>query len=239
MAEGAERARRGRAPKSRRPCPGDTVPAVPAGSSRCGSSASPVISACMPPSSAPAAGRAARARRRSGPGGRRRRGRRHARMSVKRWLIIRIDTPRAFSCSIRPISTRIFSADSAAVGSSRSSSARAGTASARATATSWRWPPDSAPHDAVRCRGRLPSSRIASAPPPCHADRGRATRTARAAGAARGRGRRWRRCRDRRRARGPGRSSRCRRRGRRAGCRSATSRAVEADRRPRRREEAR
>ena len=80
------------------------------------------------------------------------------RMSVKRWLIIRIETPRALSCSISPISTRIFSAESAAVGSSRSIS-RGWNCSARATATSWRWPPDSAP--TIRSGSRsVPSSRI-------------------------------------------------------------------------------
>ena len=71
------------------------------------------------------------------------------RMSVKRWLIIRIETPRALNCPIRPMRTRIFSLESAAVGSSRSSR-RGWNWRARATATSWRWPPDKRADDAVR-----------------------------------------------------------------------------------------
>ena len=66
------------------------------------------------------------------------------RMSVNRWLTSRIDTPRDFNSKIISQSLRIFSAESAAVGSSISN-VDGSNCNARATATIWRSPPDNMP----------------------------------------------------------------------------------------------
>ena len=63
---------------------------------------------------------------------------------MKRWLTSRIGDAALLEPSDEPSRTRIFSAESAAVGSSMSSS-RGSNWSARATATIWRSPPDSVP----------------------------------------------------------------------------------------------
>ena len=109
---------------------------------------------------------------------------------------------------------------SAAVGSSRISSL-ASQSVARATATAWRWPPESEPTRSRRLSIVVTAGRACARPraPPSRARRAPASRRAPSrACRAPGRGRGSRRCRGCRTARGPGRRSRSRGGWRRSAC---------------------